>query len=86
MCILGKLNFKISRGTMPPDPPSVLAPSALDAIFVGLTINCFHRACYYQWVILNTILRILRTQRDVSFKEEKVAPSVLYRDMYLKDW
>ena len=27
MCILDKLNFKI-----PPDPPSVLAPLALDAI------------------------------------------------------
>ena len=24
MCILEKLNFKISRGSMPPDPPSIL--------------------------------------------------------------
>ena len=48
MCTLEKLNFKISRGSMPPDPPSVLAPSALDSIFAGLTLNCFLRACYFQ--------------------------------------
>ena len=24
MCILEKLNFKISRGSMPPDPPSLI--------------------------------------------------------------
>ena len=33
MCTLEKLNFKISRGSMPPDPPSILAPWALDIIF-----------------------------------------------------
>ena len=34
MCVLGKLNFKIPppRGGMPPDPPSVLAPLALDPL------------------------------------------------------
>ena len=44
---------------MPPDPPSVLVPLALDSIFAGLTLNCFRLACYYQWVILSIILRIL---------------------------
>ena len=52
-------------------PPSVLAPSALDAIFAGLTINCFHRSCYFKWVIVSIILRILRTQKDVSFLSRK---------------
>ena len=32
MCILEKLNFKISRGSMPPDPPSVLVPPAPDPL------------------------------------------------------
>ena len=75
MCILEKLNFKISRGSMPQDPPSVLDP-----IFAGLTLNCFRRACYYQWVILGIILRILITQKDeFLFSAEKGAPSLLYR-------
>ena len=43
--MLEKLNFKISRGNMPPDPPSVLAPLALDSILAGPTLNCFRRAC-----------------------------------------
>ena len=63
MCPLEKLNFKISRGSMPSDPPSVLAPSALDSIFAGLTLKCFRRACYFQSVILTVVLRILRTQK-----------------------
>ena len=71
MCTLEKLNFKISRGSMPLDPPSVVAPSALDTIFAGLTMNCFRRACYFQSVILSIILRILRTQKDVSFLSRK---------------
>ena len=71
MCTLEKLNFKIPRETMPPDPPSVLAPSALDSIFAGLTLNCFRRACYFQSVILTIILRILRTQKDVSSLSRK---------------
>ena len=54
-CSLEKLNFP---GSMPPDPPSVLAPSVLDTIFAGLTLNCFRRACYFQSVILSIILRI----------------------------
>ena len=45
MCILEKLNFKISRGSMPPDPPSLLAPSAVQPILAGPTLNCFRRAC-----------------------------------------
>ena len=38
MYIFEKPNFKISRGSMPPDPPSVLAPPALDTIFAGLRL------------------------------------------------
>ena len=48
--------LKISQGSMPPHPFSVLAPSALATIFAGLILNCFRRACYYQWVILSIIL------------------------------
>ena len=33
MCTLGKLNSKISQGSLPPDPTSVLVPLALDPIF-----------------------------------------------------
>ena len=36
---LEKLNFEISRGSMPPDSPSVLAPSALDPALAGLTLT-----------------------------------------------
>ena len=42
-----KINFKISQERMFPNPPSVLAPLTLDPIFARLTLNCFHRACYY---------------------------------------
>ena len=45
MCVLEKLNFKISRGSMPPEPPSVLAPLALDPLSAGSTLNCFYRSC-----------------------------------------
>ena len=45
MCALEKLNFKISRGIMLPDPPSILAPLALDPRSAGSTLNCFHRSC-----------------------------------------
>ena len=45
MWILEKLNFKISRGSMPPNPSSVTAPLALDPILVGSTLYCFRRAC-----------------------------------------
>ena len=71
MCIVEKLNFKIPRGSMPPHPPCVLAPSALDTIYSGLTMNCFRQACYFQSVILGIIVRILRTQKDVSFFSRK---------------
>ena len=62
---------------MPPDPPSVLAPSALDPIFVPLTLNCFRQ------VTVSVILRILITQKHF-FSLEKGAPFVLYRDTYFK--
>ena len=46
MWILEMLNFKISRGSMPPDPdPSVLTPLALGPILAGPTLNCFRRGC-----------------------------------------
>ena len=45
MCVLEKLNFKISRGSMPPDTPSVLTPSVLDPLSAVSTLNCFHRSC-----------------------------------------
>ena len=67
MCILEKLNFKIPRGSMPPNPPSVLAPSALDPISAGLSLNCFRQIYYYQWAIVNIILRFLIKQKHVSF-------------------
>ena len=39
MCILEKLNFKTSWRSIPPDLPSVFAPSALDPIFARLTMG-----------------------------------------------
>ena len=41
MCVLEKLNFKISRGSMPPDPPppSVLAPPVLHSLSAESTPN-----------------------------------------------
>ena len=68
-----------------PDPPSVLAPLALDTIFAGLTLDCFRWDCYYQGEILSIILRILRTQKEDSFLSRNGAPSVLYRDIHFKD-
>ena len=64
------------------------APLVLNPIFAAeLILNCFRRACYYQWVILSIIiLCILITQKAVSFfSVEKGAPSVLYRGIYFKD-
>ena len=45
MCVLEKLNFKISRGGVPPDSPSVLAPPVFDPLLAGSILNCFHRPC-----------------------------------------
>ena len=45
MCVLEKPNFKISRGSMPPEPPNVLTPPMLDPLSAGSTMNCFHRSC-----------------------------------------
>ena len=52
--------FQNLSGKHAPDPLSALAPSALDPIFARLTrtLNCSRRTCYYQWVIVSTILRI----------------------------
>ena len=59
MCILEKLNFKISRGTMPPDPPSLIVSSAPDTIWAGLTelLSPGLLFEYFQSVILTIILR-----------------------------
>ena len=54
-----------------PDPPSILAPSALDPISAGLTLNCFRQTCYYQWAIVSIILGILIAQKHVSFFTRK---------------
>ena len=86
MCTLEKLNFKISRGSMPPDPPSILASSALDTIWAGITLNCFRRAGYFQSALLTMILRILRIQNDVSFLSRKGWTSrIVQRYIYFKD-
>ena len=45
MCVIEKLNFKISQGSMPLDPPSVLAPPVLDPLSAGSTLNCLHQSC-----------------------------------------
>ena len=83
MCTLEKLNFKISRGSMPPDYPSLLANLALDIIWAGLTLNCFRRAGYFQSVILIMILGILRTKKDVSFLSRKGCTSrIVQRDIF----
>ena len=65
--------FQNFPGEHSPGPPSLLAPSALDTIWVGLTLNCFLRAIasYFQSVILTMILRILRIQKEVSFLSRK---------------
>ena len=44
---------------------------ALKTIFARLILNCFRQHCYYHWVILSIILRILCTQKDVSFLSRK---------------
>ena len=45
MCVLEKLNLKISRGSMPPDPLSVFAHPVLHPLSAGSTLKCFHRSC-----------------------------------------
>ena len=84
MCILEKLNFKISIGSMPPDPPTVLVPWALRPIFAVITLNCLRRACY--------ILPMGNSQYNVTYLNytktfflvsvEKGAPSVFYSDIF----
>ena len=66
-----KAKFQNFPGEHTPGPPSLLAPSALHTNFGGLTLNCFRRAYYFKSVILSIILRILRTQKDVSFLSRK---------------
>ena len=67
----GEAKFQNFPGKHAPVSPSVLAPSALHTSFARLTLKCFRRACYFQSVILRIILRILRTQKDVSFLSRK---------------
>ena len=76
--------FQSFPGQYAPRPPSVLTPSMLDTSFAGLTLNCFRRACYYQWLILSILLCVLHTKMFL-FSVEKGAPSGLYRDIYSKN-
>ena len=81
MCILEKLNFKISPGSTPPDPTRVIAPSALDTIFARLTMG----NSQYYITYLNHTHTHTHTHTQILFSLEKGTPSVLYRDMYFKD-
>ena len=81
MCILEKLNFKISRGTMPPDPlvyerqrRSILFLPDYELLLPGLL---FPRA------IVSIVLRILPTQKDFSFLSKKRCTFRI--DIYFKD-
>ena len=78
--------FQNFPGEHIPGPLTVLASLALHPIFAGLTLNCFRRACYYQWVILSIILRIIITQKIFLFSVEleKGAPSTLYIHIYMR--
>ena len=38
----------------------------LDPIFAVIILNCFRRACYYQWILVSIMLRILNTQKHFS--------------------
>ena len=77
MCILEKLNFKILRGSMPPDPPSVLVPLPFHPIFDGLSLNCFRRACYYQMANTQYDITYLNyTKICFFFSVEKGAPYI----------
>ena len=59
------------------------SPYALDTIFAGLTLNCFRRACYYQWVIHSIILRILPTRKNVSLVSRKRVHLPYYTEIYI---
>ena len=60
MSILEKLNFKLSRGSMRPDSPSVLAHSSLDPAFAELTLTASTGPANGQ----NITLLILITQKQ----------------------
>ena len=69
MWILEKLYFKISRGSMPPDPSSVPAPLALDPIFsrinsvplpLGLQFHATYRLKNNYLDISITVLKFLK--------------------------
>ena len=66
-----EVKFQNFPGEHAPGPP-YCTRAVLHTIFAGLTLNCFRRACYYQWVKLSIILLILRRQKDVSFLSRKV--------------
>ena len=83
MCILEKLNFKISRGSMSLDP---LVYSRLCARSYFCLTNSELLLPGLLLPMGNITFSILITQKDVSFfSVEKGAPSVLYRDIYFKD-
>ena len=54
-------------------------------ILAGLTLNCFRRACYFQSVTHGIILRILRTQKVVSFLSRNGCTLRVVQRYYFKD-
>ena len=76
MCILEKLNFKIFRGDMPPDPlvySIQFLPDNSELLPPGLLLpmdNTQYNIMYLTYTALSV---------------EKYAPSVLYGDIYFKD-
>ena len=75
MCILEKLNFKISRGSMPPDPRNVIVSSAPHPIFAGPTIG----DSQYNITYLN------HTHTKKIFFHKKSMHLPYYTDIYFKD-
>ena len=89
MCSLEKLNFKISPGSMPPDPPIVYSRLRRSIL------------CYFCWTNSEVlppdmllpmgnseynITYLNYTKTCLFFSLEKGAPSVLYRDIYFNDY
>ena len=74
--------FQNFPGEHAPGPPTVLAPSVLDTIFAGITLNCLRWARYYQWVLLSIILDILRTQKDVLLSRKGCTFRIIQRYLF----
>ena len=59
MCVIEKVNFKISQGSMPPEPSGVLAPPVLDPLSAGSTLNCFHRSYMMSKMVKSAELKLI---------------------------